>query len=390
MDNIYLDNNATTKMDERVFAAMRPYLTNHFAHPSSPHPLGTKVRANIEQARDSVAVLLGTSHPDEIVFTSGGTESINTAIMGVLAASPTRNHVVTTKVEHISVLNVCLHEANQHRQITYLPVDRNGTLNLDELEKSLTDSTALVSVMWANNETGIIFPIEEIGKMVKKRGIKFHVDAVQAVGRIPINLRNLSCIDLLSVSAHKFHGPKGVGALFVRRGTKLHSLIIGGPQEGMRRAGTENVASIIGMGKAAELASNLYLDEEIKCVRQLRDRLEAGIIKQIQGTKINGALTERIPNTTNITFNGCTAGKLLKAMATYGIYATSGAACTGGLNPSHVLLAMGLIPSEALSSIRFGLSRYNSEGEIDCVISILSMVAKTLKTGVSLSLTASA
>jgi len=360
MENLYLDNNATTKIDDRVFAAMRPYLTNHFAHPSSSHPLGTKVREKIEQARDSVAVLLGTSHPDEIVFTSGGTESINTAIKGVLATSPTRNHVVTTKVEHISVLNVCLHEASHHRQITYLSVDRKGTLNLDELRESLTDSTAIVSVMWANNKTGIIFPIEEVGSIVKGRGIVFHVDAVQAAGRIPINLRNLSCVDLLSVSAHKFHGPKGIGVLFVRRGTKLHPLIVGGPQERMRRAGTENVASIIGMGKAAELASNLYLDEKIKFVRQLRNRLEAGILKQIQGTRINGALAERIPNTTNITFHGCAAGKLLNAIATYGIYATSGAACAGGLNPSHVLLAMGLTPSEALSSIRFGLSRYNS------------------------------
>jgi len=355
MDNIYLDNNATTKVDDRVFVAMRPYLTNHFAHPSSPHLLGTKVREKVEQARDSVAVLLGTSHPDEIVFTSGGTESINTAIKGVLAASPTRNYVVTTKVEHISVLNVCLHEASRHRQITFLPVDTQGKLDLDQLKKSLTNSTAIVSVMWANNETGIVFPIEQIGNIVKERGIIFHVDAVQAVGRIPINLRNLSCIDLLSVSAHKFHGPKGIGALFVRRGTKLHSLIVGGPQEGMRRAGTENVASIIGMGKAAELASALYLNEEVKFVRQLRDRLEAGIVKQIQEASVNGALTERIPNTTNITFHGCAAGKLLNVLATYGIYATSGAACTGGLNPSHVLLAMGLTPAQAQSSLRFSL-----------------------------------
>ena len=389
MDNIYLDNNATTRIDDRVFVAMRPYLTNHFAHPSSSHLLGTKVREKIEQARDSVAVVLGTSHPDEIVFTSGGTESINTAIKGVLAVSPTRNHIVTTKVEHISVLNVCLHEANRHRQITYLPVDRQGKFDLDQLKKSLTDSTAIVSVMWANNETGIIFPIEEIGKIVKERGIIFHVDAVQAVSRIPINLRNLSCIDLLSVSAHKFHGPKGIGALFVRQGTKLHSLIVGGPQEGMRRAGTENVASIIGMGKAAELAP-IYLDEENTRVRYLRNRLERGVVEQIQGARVNGNRNERIPNTTNIIFSGCGARKLLKGMETYGIYATSGAACAGGLSPSHVLLAMGLTPSEALSSIRFGLSRYNSEGEIDYVIGVLATIAKNLKTAVGLSAAASA
>jgi len=389
VETIYLDNNASTKIDERVFAAMRPYLTNHFAHPSSPHLLGTKVREKIEQARDSVAVLLGTSHPDEIVFTSGGTESINTAIKGILAASPTRNHIVTTKVEHNSVLNVCLYEANHRRQVTYLPVDRQGVLNLEDLRRSLTDYTAIVSVMWANNETGVVFPIEEIGEIVKERGIIFHVDAVQAVGRIPINLRKLSQVDLLSFSGHKFHGPKGVGALFVRRGTKLHSLIVGGPQEGMRRAGTENVASIIGIGKAAELAST-YLEEEKTWVRRLRDRLEAGIIAQIQGTRVNGNRENRIPNTTNITFSGCGAGKLLNGMETRGIYATSGAACSGGLSPSHVLVAMGLTPPEALSSIRFGLSRYNTEAEIDYVIGVLAMIAKNLRTGVGLSAAASA
>jgi len=389
VESIYLDNNATTKIDDRVFTAMRPYLTNHFAHPSSPHLLGTKVREKIEQARDSVAVLLGTSHPDEIVCTSGGTESINTAIKGVLAASPTRNHIVTTKVEHISVLNVCHYEANHRRQVTYLPVNREGVLDLEELRRSLTDYTAIVSVMWANNETGIIFPIEEIGEIIKERGIIFHVDAVQAVGRIPINLRKLSHVDLLSVSGHKFHGPKGIGALFLRRGTKLHSLIVGGPQEGMRRAGTENVASIIGMGKAAELAS-IYLHEENTRVRHLRDRLEAKIIEQIHGTRVNGNREKRIPNTTNVTFSGCKAGELLKGMETHGIYATSGAACTGGLSSSHVLMAMGLTPPEALSSIRFGFSRYNTEAEIDYVISVLAMIAKNLKTGVSLSSTASA
>jgi len=389
VETIYLDNNASTKIDERVFAAMRPYLTHHFAHPSSPHLLGTKVREKIEQARDSVAVLLGTSHPDEIVFTSGGTESINTAIKGVLAASPTRNHIVTTKVEHISVLNICLYEANHRRQITYLPVDREGVLNLKDLRRSLTDYTAIVSVMWANNETGVVFPIEEIGEIVKERGIILHVDAVQAVGRIPINLRKLSQVDLLSLSGHKFHGPKGVGALFVRRGTKLHSLIVGGPQEGMRRAGTENVASIIGLGKTAELAST-YLEEEKTWVRRLRDRLEAGIIAQIQGARVNGNRENRIPNTTNISFSGCGAGKLLKGMETHGIYATSGAACTGGISPSHVLVAMGLTPPEALSSIRFGLSRYNTEAEIDHVIGVLAMIAKNLRTGVGLSAAASA
>ena len=389
MRDIYLDNNATTKIDDRVFVAMRPYLTNHFAHPSSPHLLGTRVREKIEQARDSIAVLLGTTHPDEIVFTSGGTESINTAIKGVLAALPTRNHIVITKVEHISVLNVCLYEANHRRQVTYLPVDEQGMVNLEELKRSLTDQTAIVSVMWANNETGVVFPIEKIGEIVKERGIIFHVDAVQAMGRIPINLRKLSQVDLLSISGHKFHGPKGIGALFVRRGTKLHSLIVGGPQEGMRRAGTENVAAIVGIGKAAELAA-IYLEEENARVRQMRDRLESGIVEQIPGARVNGHPKDRIPNTTNITFSGCQARKILKDMETHGIYATSGAVCTGGLSPSHVLLAMGLTPREALSSIRFGLSRYNTAAEIDHVIGILTIIAKNLKTGASASSTVSA
>ena len=389
MGDIYLDNNATTRIDDRVFVAMRPYLTHQFAHPSSPHLLGMKVREKIEHARDLVAVLLGTSHPDEIVFTSGGTESINTAIKGVLAALPTRNHIVITKVEHISVLNVCLYEANHRRQVTYLPVDEQGMVKLEELKQSLTDQTAIVSVMWANNETGVVFPIEKIGEIVKERGIIFHVDAVQAVGRIPINLRKLSQVDLLSISGHKFHGPKGIGALFIRRGTKLHSLIVGGPQEGMRRAGTENVASIVGMGKTAELAA-IYLEEENVRVRQLRDRLESGIVEQIPGTRVNGHPKDRIPNTTNITFSGCQARKILKDMETHGIYATSGAVCTGGLSPSHVLLAMGLTPREALSSIRFGLSRYNTAAEIDHVISILTIIAKNLKTGASASSTVSA
>jgi len=389
MRDIYLDNNATTKIDDRVFVAMRPYLTHQFAHPSSPHLLGMKVREKIEYARDLVAVLLGTSHPDEIVFTSGGTESINTAIKGVLAALPTRNHIVITKVEHISVLNVCLYEANHRRQVTYLPVDEQGMVNLEELKRSLTDQTAIVSVMWANNETGVVFPIEKIGEIVKERGIIFHVDAVQAMGRIPINLRKLSQVDLLSISGHKFHGPKGIGALFVRRGTKLHSLIVGGPQEGMRRAGTENVAAIVGIGKAAELAA-IYLEEENARVRQMRDRLESGIVEQIPGARVNGHPKDRIPNTTNITFSGCQARKILKDMETHGIYATSGAVCTGGLSPSHVLLAMGLTPREALSSIRFGLSRYNTAAEIDHVIGILTIIAKNLKTGASASSTVSA
>ena len=382
MEGIYLDNNATTKLDGRVFAAMRSYLTNHFGHPSSSHVLGTKVRQKVEESRDLVAVLLGTTHPDEIVFTSGGTESINTAIKGFLAASPSRRHVITTKVEHISVLNVCRYLAGQGYRITYLSIDKNGNLALDELRKSLSDDTAIVSVMWANNETGVIFPIEKIGEIVKQRGILFHVDAVQAVGRIPINLRSLPQVDLLSVSGHKFHAPKGVGALFVRRGTKLHPLIAGGPQEGMRRAGTENVASIIGMGKAAELVP-IYLNEENSRVRKLRDKLETDVIEGIPETRVNGDRQARIPNTTSITFSGLDGRKLLRAMEQDEIYASSGAACTEGKTPSHVLLAMGLTREDALSSVRFGLSRYNADGEIDYVVGSLKRIVSQLRTTIN-------
>ena len=379
MENIYLDNNATTKVDDKVFVAMRPYLTNHFGHPSSPHLLGTKVRQKMEEARDLVAVLLGTSHPDEIVFTSGGTESINTAIRGVLAAAPSRRHIITTEVEHVSVLNLCRHLATQAYRITYLPVNRDGMLDLEELRKSIREDTALVSVMWANNETGVIFPIKEIGEIVKEHEIIFHVDAVQAVGRVPINLRTLPQIDLLSLSGHKFHAPKGVGALFVRRGVKLSPLVIGGPQERMRRAGTENVASIIGMGKASELAP-IYLQEEDTRVRKLRDQLETGLLKQIPLLRVNGTRETRTPNTTNITFKGLDGRKLLKTMEGNGIYASSGAACTEGKTPSHVLLAMGRTPEEALSSIRFGLSRYNADGEIDYVVGSLRRIVSHLRT----------
>lgn len=385
MKNIYLDNNATTKIDDRVFVAMRPYLTNHFGHPSSRHLLGTKVREKVEEARDLVAVLLGTSHPDEIVFTSGGTESINTAIRGVLAAAPSRRHIITTKVEHISVLNLCRHLATQAYRITYLPVNGEGMLDLEELRKSIREDTALVSIMWANNETGVVFPIKEIGEMVKERGIIFHVDAVQTVGRVPINLRMFSQIDLLSLSGHKFHAPKGIGALFVRRGVKLSPLVIGGPQERMRRAGTENVASIIGMGKAAELAS-IYLQEENTRVRKLRDQLETGLLKQIPQLRVNGKRETRIPNTTNITFNGLDGRKLLKSMEGNGIYASSGAACTEGKNPSHVLLAMGLTPQDAFSSIRFGLSRYNTEAEIEYVTDVITLIVSHMRAGMTVTL----
>lgn len=378
MEGIYLDNNATTKVADRVFVAMRPYLTSHFGHPSSPHLFGTKVRRKIDEARDLVAALLGAAYADEIVFTSGGTESINTAIMGVLAATAPRKHIVATKVEHVSVLDPCRHLETKGYHVNCLSVDQDGNLDLDELRNSIREDTALVSVMWANNETGVMFPIEKIGEIVKERGIVFHVDAVQAVGRVDINLRRLPHVDLLSLSGHKFHGPKGIGALFVRRGTSLCPFIIGGAEEGMRRGGTENVASIIGMGKAAELAK-AHLGEETAGVGRLRDKLEKGLLRGIPEARINGHRAIRIPNTTNITFQGFDGRKLLRLMEQREIYASSGAACAEGKVPSHVLLAMGLTPEDALSSIRFGLSRYNSDAEVDSVISHLTAIVGSLR-----------
>jgi len=336
----------------------------------------------MEEARDLVAVLLGTTHPDEIVLTSGGTESINTAIRGALATTSARKHIITTKVEHVSVLNLCRHLATQGYRITYLSVDREGMLDLEELRASLRDDTALVSVMWANNETGVLFPVEKIGEIAKEKGVLFHVDAVQAVGRVSINLKQSSGIDLLSISGHKFHAPKRVGALFVRRELKLRPLIIGGPQESARRGGTENTASIIGMGKAAELAS-IYLEDENTRVRKLRDKLETDLVQQIPEARVNGHRKMRVPNTTNITFRGLDGGKLLKSIEQYKIYATAGAACTEGKTPSHVLLAMGRTPEEALSSIRFGLSRYNADGEIDYVVSSLRRIVNQLRTTIN-------
>jgi cysteine desulfurase len=376
MTVVYLDNNATTAVDPEVLAAMLPYLTEYYGNPSSMHRFGGQVAKAIQTAREQVADLLGAL-PTEIVFTSGGTEGNNTAIRSALAAFPDRRHIVTTQVEHACVLNLCKTLEKQGYRVTYLSVDRHGMLDLLELEAALTGDTAVVSTMYANNETGVIFPIEQIGQIVKSRGVLFHVDAVQAVGKIPISLHH-STIDFLTLSGHKFHAPKGVGALFVRRGVRFHPYLIGGHQERNRRAGTENVAGIVGLGKAAALAQS-YLQQQ-GAVAALRDRLEQTLVAQIPDTVVNGQGSPRLPNTANIGFKYIEGEAILLMLDREGICASSGSACTSdSLEPSHVLQAMGLPHSVLHGSIRFSLSRYTTAADIDRVTAVMPEIVARLR-----------
>jgi len=376
MTVVYLDNNATTAVDPEVLAAMLPYLTESYGNPSSMHRFGGQVAKAIQTAREQVADLLGAL-PTEIVFTSGGTEGNNTAIRSALAAFPDRRHIVTTQVEHACVLNLCKTLEKQGYRVTYLSVDRHGMLDLLELEAALTGDTAVVSTMYANNETGVIFPIEQIGQIVKSRGVLFHVDAVQAVGKIPISLHH-STIDFLTLSGHKFHAPKGVGALFVRRGVRFYPYLIGGHQERNRRAGTENVAGIVGLGKAAALAQS-YLQQQ-GAVAALRDRLEQTLVAQIPDTVVNGQGSPRLPNTANIGFKYIEGEAILLMLDREGICASSGSACTSdSLEPSHVLQAMGLPHSVLHGSIRFSLSRYTTAADIDRVTAVMPEIVARLR-----------
>ncbi len=316
--------------------------------------------------------------PEEIVFTSCGTESDSTAIRAAVGANPDKKHIVTTRVEHPAVKNLCEHLSRHGYRVTYVPVDRKGRLDLDFLYDSLTPDTAVVSIMWANNETGTLFPVEEISRYVKEQGIVFHTDAVQAVGKTSINLKT-SSVDMLSLSGHKLHGPKGVGALYVRRGTKFLPFLLGGHQEGGRRAGTENVASIVGLGRACELAAE-HFEKDYEKVGNLRDRLEAGIMERIPHALLNGDPEHRLPNTTSISFEYIEGESILLMMDALGICASSGSACTSGsLEPSHVLRAMGVPFTAAHGSIRFSLSRYNTEEEVDFVIEKLPAIIERLR-----------
>ncbi|MCD6224279.1 MAG: cysteine desulfurase NifS [Deltaproteobacteria bacterium] len=375
---IYVDNNATTKVDTEVLDAMLPYFSDYYGNPSSMHSFGGEVGYKIAEARAKTAALINAS-PDEIVFTSCGTESDNTAIHAALRTHPGKRHIITTRVEHPAIKSLCedLSRNNGHR-ITYVPVDNEGLLDLDYLYDHITDDTAIVSVMWANNETGVIFPIEEIAGKLSERGIIFHTDAVQAAGKIPIDVQKVQ-VDMLSMSGHKIHAPKGIGAIYIRKGTRFSPFLIGGHQETGRRGGTENVATIIGLGKACELALE-HLENQKTKVKRLRDMLEAEILKTVPSSIVNGNRKNRLPTTTNISFEFVEGEAILLMLNEYGICASSGSACTtGSLEPSHVLRAMGVPYTAAHGSIRFSLSKYNTEKEIKYIIEKVPPIIKRLR-----------
>ncbi len=378
-DGVYLDNNATTRIAPEVLEAMLPFLSEHYGNPSSMHRYGAASAAGLDRARQSVTELVGAASPAEIVFTSGGSESDNLAIVGTLRAYPDRRHIVTTAVEHPAVLGLCRElESRQGYEVTYLEVDGRGELDLDRLRAALRPDTAIVSVMAANNETGVLFPSERIGEIVKAAGVVYHVDAVQAAGKLPLDM-GASTIDLLSLSGHKLHAPKGVGALYVRRGTKLRPLIVGGHQERGRRAGTENVAGLVGLGRACELAA-AHREEENGRVRALRDRLERRLLETIPDSQLNGHPEHRLPNTANISFQYIEGEGILLLLDRAGIAASSGSACTSGsLEPSHVLKAMGVPFTSAHGSIRFSLSRYTTDQEIDYVCAAMPRIVERLR-----------
>jgi cysteine desulfurase len=374
---VYFDNNATTRVAPEVLAAMEPYLTELYGNPSSIHRFGSDVGRKLQEARAATAALLGAADPVEIIFTSCGTEGDNAAIRALLEARPEKRHIVTTQVEHPAILGLCQHLEKKGYRVTWLAVNADGLLDFDELKGALTDETALVSIMWANNETGVVFPIDEIGQIVKARGIPFHVDAVQAAGKIPLDVRQRP-VDLLTISAHKFHGPKGVGALYVRRGIPFRPLLIGGHQERGRRAGTENVAGIVGMGKAAELALHGMAAEEPR-IAQLRDRLEQSLFASCPDSRVNGHREKRLLNTLNISFKYIEGEAILVLLDQQGICASTGSACTAGSSePSHVLRAMGVPPDWIQGAVRFSLSRYTTPEEVDFVNQAVPSIVKRL------------
>lgn len=379
MTLVYLDNNATTKVDEKVLEKMLPFLQEEYANPSSMYNFSKKANLAIKEAREQMRIFFNAKNANEIIFTASGSESANTAIKGVLEHDKTKKHIITTKVEHPCVLNVFKYYEKQGYEVDYIGVNSNGELDLEEFGKKLRKDTALVAVMWANNETGVVFPIEKIGKMIKERSCetKFFVDGVQIAGKLPIDVQKAN-IDLLAVSGHKFHAPKGVGALYIKSGTILNPLIIGGHQERGKRAGTENVPYIVGMAEAAKLAME-GLDYEISEVKRLRDKLERGILSKVYNARLNSYAQNRVPNTTNIGFEYVEGELILLHLSDAGICATSGSACTSGsLDPSHVLKAMG-VPFTALhGSIRFSLSKYTTEADIDYVLETLPPIIEKL------------
>ena len=374
---VYLDNNATTRVSPEVIQAMEPFLRDMWGNPSSIHTFGGQVRRHIERAREQVAELIGAD-PEEIIFTSCGTESNNTALKGIALASSPGSRIITTAVEHPSVLNVCRYLGTTGFQVTELPVDGQGRIDLDQLRESIDEQTVLVSVMWANNETGVIFPVREIAEVVKEKGVLFHTDAVQAVGKIPVDMRDVP-VDLLSLSGHKLHAPKGIGVLYVRKGVKLVPLLHGGHQEKNRRGGTENVPYIVGLGRACELARE-HMEEEQTRIAALRDRLEKGILESCPGARVNGDRAHRLPNTLNVSFEYVEGESILLLLDQLGICASTGSACSSGsLEPSHVIQAMGVPFTAAHGSVRFSLSRDTTEEDIDYVLEHLPGIIRRLR-----------
>ena len=377
MKTIYFDNNATTAIAPEVREAILPYLGEFYGNPSSMHTFGGQVADAVENARETMANLLGAS-PDEIIFTSCGSESDNAAIWSAIQTQPEKRHLITTRVEHPAILSVMQHWERQGYRVTYLGVDNKGRLDLDEYAAALTPDTALASIMFANNEVGNIYPIQRMAEMAKEKGVLFHTDAVQAVGKTPIDLAHLPA-DMLSLSGHKLHAPKGIGVLYVRKGVRFRPFLRGGHQEKGRRAGTENVPYIVGLGAAAKLAAD-HMQEERVNVALLRDRLEQGLLEQIPDCMVNGDVENRLPNTTNIAFKNVEGEAILLMLDRLGVCASSGSACTSGsLEPSHVLRAMGVPFTYAHGSIRLSLSRYSTQEEVDFVIENFPGVIKTLR-----------
>ena len=376
-DLIYLDNNATTRVDPAVVEEIMPFLTEFYGNPSSGYRFGKQVGKALDLARERVAALLGCE-PSEIIFTSCGTESTNAAINSALLMDRDRQHIVTTRVEHSATLKHCETLAKRGTEVTWLGVDERGQIDLAELERALRPDTALVSVMWANNETGVIFPVEEIAEIVRKKGALFHTDAVQAIGKIPINLADAK-INFLSLSGHKLHCLKGVGVLYANRRTKFAPYLIGGGQENGKRAGTENVASIIGLGKACEVAGE-FMEHEATEVRGLRDEFEASLLSRVEGTQVNGDIASRLPNTSNLAFDGIDSEGVLMLLDQHGICCSSGSACTtGSVHASHVLKAMGFSDDRARASLRFSFSRFNTREEVAKALDIIPQVIGKLR-----------
>ncbi len=377
-DGIYLDNNATTMVAPEVVEAMLPFFTEQFGNPSSLHQFGDKVGRALKQARQQVQALLGAEHDSEIIFTSCGTESDSTAILSALKAQPDRKEIITTVVEHPAVLSLCEYLEKEGYTVHYLKVDKKGRLDIQEYHKLLSDNVAIVSVMWANNESGTLFPVEEMAEMARSAGVMFHTDAVQAVGKLPIDLKN-TCIDMLSLSGHKLHAPKGIGVLYLRRGVRFRPLLRGGHQERGRRAGTENAASIVALGKACEMAQ-ASMEYEKTFVKSMRDRLEKGILEQVSHCFVTGDPNNRLPNTANIAFEYIEGEAILLLLNKMGIAASSGSACTSGsLEPSHVMRAMDIPYTAAHGSIRFSLSRYNTMEEVERVIEAVPPIVERLR-----------